>query len=184
MDQITGNPPPKWTRGLAAILLCLAIPPSYAASDEPPEYQVKAAFLLNFTKFIEWPTASFEAPDSPITICVLDDPFGGALDQLVAGEVVNGRKVAVQRIKHTPAPKTCQVLFISRSQKEAAKILPTVGPGVLTVGEGTRFIRDGGIIAFVLENRRVRFDVNTTAAENARLKVSSKLLNVARSVGK
>ena len=80
--------------------------------------------------------------------------------------------------------KACQVLFISKSEKDVAKILPALGPGVLTVGEGEISIRDGGMIAFVIENRRVRFDINQTAAENAGLKLSSKLLSVARSVEK
>ncbi len=67
------------------------------------EYQVKAAFLLNFTKFIDWPAASFANPDSPITICILGkDPFGPVLDEIVQGETVNSRKVAVQRISQPP----------------------------------------------------------------------------------
>jgi hypothetical protein len=153
-------------------------------ADEPLEYQVKAAFLLNFTKFIEWPPAAFGAADSPIAICVLgDDPFGNALDQVVAGEVVNGRKVVVQRIKKALPPQSCQVLFFSRTENPL-NTLPGVGPGVLTIGEGEHFTHEGGMIAFVLENRRVRFGINETAAEAAGLKLSSKLLNVARFVKK
>jgi hypothetical protein len=147
------------------------------------EYQVKAAFLLNFTKFTEWPAAAFDTADSPIAICVLgNDPFGNTLDRIVAGEVVNGRKVVVRRIKRTPPKKSCQALFVSRPEKEVAGILPSVTEGVLTIGEGESFIRDGGMIAFVIENQRVRFGINAAAAENAGLKLSSKLLNVARSV--
>ena len=78
----------------------------------------------------------------------------------------------------------CQVLFVSMPEKELLKFFPGVGPGVLTIGEGEGFVRDGGMIAFVLENHRVRFDINQTAAENAGLKLSSKLLSVARSVEK
>jgi|SRR5450432_1306688 hypothetical protein len=156
-----------------------------AAAIEPLEYKVKAAFLLNFTKFIEWPAAAFGESDSPIVICVLgDDPFGSTLDQTVAGEVVNGRGVAVQRIKEAPSPKSCQVLFVSRPEKDVLKILPGGGSGILTIGEGESFVHDGGMIAFVVENRRVRFSINQTAAENAGLKLSSRLLSVARSVKK
>ena len=91
---------------------------SAAAADEPLEYQVKAAFLLNFTKFIDWPAAAFATPDSPISICILgDDPFGQTLDEIVEGEVVNGRKVIVQRIKRAPPPKSCQVLFVEQVGK-------------------------------------------------------------------
>ena len=172
-------------RAALAFALALTLQFSLTRRMSRLEYQVKAAFLLNFTKFVEWPPSAFDAADSPIAICVLgDDPFGNALDQIVAGEVVNGRKVVVRRIKRTPAPKSCQVLFVSRPEKEVLSILSGLGPGVLTVGEGESFVRDGGMIAFVVENRRVRFGINQTAAETAGLKLSSKLLNVARSVEK
>jgi hypothetical protein len=124
-----------------AILLGWSSPFFCRAADAQLEYQVKAVFLLNFTKFIEWPAAAFELPVSPVTICILgEDPFG------------------------------------------AAKPLPDLGPGVLTVGEGETFTREGGMIGLVIDNRRVRFDVNQTAAERAGLKISSKLLSVARDV--
>jgi hypothetical protein len=176
-----------WCRR-ASIPIGLAIgltlfPPFFCrAADEPLEYQVKAAFLLNFTKFTQWPATAFADADSPITICILgDDPFGNTLNQIVEGEVVSGRKVAVQRMKRPPQSKSCQVLF-ARKSENGLKVLPAVGHGVLTVGESAGFIRDGGMIAFVLENRRVRFEVNQTAAENAGLTLSSKLLNVAKTV--
>jgi YfiR/HmsC-like len=155
------------------------------AAGETLEYQVKAAFLLNFTKFIEWPAAAFDSPDSPIVICILgEDPFGRQLDQVVEGEVVNGRKVTALRVKSLPPQKTCHVLFVAKADEDLRKSLPEVGPGVLTVGEGESFLRSGGTIAFVIENRRVRFGINETKAANAGLVVSSKLLNLARSVGK
>jgi hypothetical protein len=147
------------------------------------EYQVKAAFLLNFTKFIEWPATAFEDSRSPIAICLFgDDPFDGALNQLVEGEVVNGRKLAVRKIRQAPAPKTCQVVFVGKPEKEGARILAGLGPGVLTVGEGEGFLRDGGMIAFVLENHRVRFEIKQSTASNAELNLSSRLLNVAKTV--
>jgi hypothetical protein len=163
----------------------LAAPGPLRGADESLEYQVKAAFLLNFIKFTEWPPSAFTASDSPIFICILGaDPFGDALDQVIAGESVNGKKVAVERLKRAPSAKACQVLFISKSEKNIDKILPALGPGVLTVGDEETFIRGGGMISFVIENRRVRFDINQTAAENAALKLSSKLLSVARAVEK
>ena len=155
------------------------------AANEALEYQVKAAFLLNFTKFIEWPASAFVAPDAPIVICVLgEDPFGSLLDQVVSGELVNGRRVVAQRVRNLPAAKTCQVLFVGRVDKGVLKGLPALGQGVLTVGEGEGFLRGGGTIAFVIENRRVRFGISESAAANAGLVVSSKLLNIARSVEK
>ena len=95
---------------------------------------------------------------------------------------MSGRRVTVSRIKRAPAPKSCQVLFVNRPEKEFLNLVPSLGPGVLTVGEGQTFVKDGGMIAFVIENRRIRFIANQTAAENAMLKMSSKLLNVARDV--
>jgi hypothetical protein len=197
MEQVNRAGFRRWKRMLRGlqrnppILLCLfvvaglTLPRFSRAADEPSEYQVKGVFLLNFTKFVEWPAAAFEAPDSPIAICILgDDPFGAALDQILAGEVVNGRKVAVQRLRRAPTPKSCQVLFAGKSEKDALRLLPGLEAGVLTVGEGESFVREGGMIAFLLENRRVRFNINQTAAENAGLKLSSKLLNVARSIEK
>lgn len=172
-----------------SILLCLALAgsanPRMQAADESLEYQVKAAFLLNFVKFVEWPASAFAAPDSSLSICIVGaDPFGNALDRLISGETVNGRRLAVERIKRTEPPKNCQVLFLSKAEREMNKTLPALAPGLLTVGEGDNFLREGGMIGFVIENRRVRFDINQAAAEKADLKLSSKLMSVARSVEK
>jgi YfiR/HmsC-like len=172
---------------LALLLAVLCLHPRrlQAASEQDLEYQVKAAFLLNFTKFIEWPPAAFTDSNSPFTVCIMGtDPFGRSLEQIVEGETVNSRKLIVQRIIQGPPPKSCQVLFAGKAERDVSKILSGLGPGVLSVGEGPGFLRDGGMIAFVLENRRVRFDINQTVAENASLNFSSKLLSVARSVEK
>ena len=172
---------------LASIAMALLVcpPSSVEAADGLLEYQVKAVFLLNFTKFIEWPPAAFELPDSPIAICILgEDPFGSVIDQVVGGEEVNGRKVVVHRMKRPPEPKACQVLFWGKAERDASKTIGGLGAGVLTVGEGDSFIRDGGIISLVIENRRVQFDVNQKAAESSGLKLSSKLLSAARAVAK
>jgi YfiR/HmsC-like len=157
-----------------------------AADSTPPlEYQVKAAFLLNFTKFVEWPQTE-SSSSQPFSICLVgDDPFQGALERTVEGETVNGRKLSVQRLSSAQAiPPTCQIVFAGAQEKGFSRALTTLGSGILTVGEGDHFLKEGGMIAFVLENRRVRFDVNQHAAVAAGLKVSSKLLNVARSVEK
>jgi hypothetical protein len=159
--------------------------PGRTVAQTDLEYQVKAAFLLNFAKFVEWPSSAFADSDSPVAICILGkDPFGRTIDDLVQGEEANGRKLIVRRMIQLPAPQSCQVVFIEASAKDLAKTLSGLGRGVLTVGEGGSFLRDGGIIAFVIENRRVRFDINQTAAEGAALKLSSKLLSVARSIEK
>ena len=174
------------SRALCAIL-CVGplIWPNRSAAQVPLEYEVKAAFLLNFTKFVEWPASAFPGPDSPFTICILGrDPFGRALDEIVEGESVGGRKLAVRRTKETPEPQACQVVFVDDGEKEVRKILSGLGTGVLTIGDGDSFIREGGMIAFVIENRRVRFDIRQSKAEGAGLRLSSKLLSVARIVEK
>lgn len=177
----------RLSRAALCFLACAALLqfPSRAADQVSVEYAVKAAFLLNFAKFVDWPPGSFANADSPIAICILGkDPFGRSIDESVQGEVVNGRRLTVRRIAQAPAAQTCQIVFTQLSGKDAAGILSSVGPGVLTVGEGESFVRDGGIIAFLIENRRVRFDIDEKAAEAAELKLSSKMLAVARSVQK
>ncbi len=158
-----------------------ALPPA----DAPTlEYQVKAAFLLNFTKFIEWPAHESGGADAPFTVCLLgDDTFAPILSQMMEGETVSGRKIVVQRDRRE-VPKGCQMLYVGRSEKDLAEILGGGERGVLTVGESESFLHAGGIIAFVMENRRVRFMVNLTAARNASLNISSRLLTVAKGVEK
>jgi hypothetical protein len=164
------------------LLVCTAMP---AAESVLPEYQVKAAYVLNFTKFVEWSPAAFASPESPLTICILgEDPFGRVLDQLVEGERVNGRRLAVQRLRSVPGPKQCQVLFISKSEKDVPEIVSVLEPGVLTVADREGFLREGGVIAFVIEDRHVRFDISQRAASNASLSIDARLLNVARSVSR
>ena len=166
---------------LPAMFLAPGIP---ASADEPLEYQVKAAFLLNFTKFVEWPATAFPEQNSPLTICIVGaDPFGNTLNEMVKGEAVNGHPIVIEKVAGTlTTAKSCQVLFVKKSEKDTSRIVAVSGPGVLTVGEGEDFIRDGGIVAFVVDNRRVRFDIDQRAAAKAMLTISSRLMNVARYV--
>jgi hypothetical protein len=166
----------------ALFVAVLILSRSTAADRQPQEYEVKSAFLLNFTKFIEWPAPA--SPDAPFTICILgEDPFGPLLDRMVSGETVGGRKLAVHRISRD-RPARCQILFASAHERDLSETLSTLPRGVLTVGEGAEFLRDGGMISFVVEDRRVRFDVSQRSALKAGLRISSKLLSVARSVEK
>lgn len=162
-------------------VVCLLTTVCWAA--EPAlEYQVKAAFLLNFARFVEWPETTYPSPEAPFSICVLgEDPFGTALSQTVEDESVNGRKIAVRQIRRPSTAEACQILFVSKSEKFSGA---EFGPGILTVGEADGFLTHGGIIAFVIEDRKVRFDIGRNAAAKAGLKLSSKLLRVARSLEK
>ena len=158
--------------------MCLSI----AANEAPLEYQLKAAFLLNFTKFIEWPPSAFESPDAPFRICISEpDPFGDALNKMIAEEKIGAHGLTVDH--WTPqASLRCQVIFFPKSQKNVGAALEHLPEGVLTVGENENFLREGGVIRFVIENNHVRFDVNQTAARKMGLTISSKLLNIARAV--
>ena len=136
------------------------MPLTIAVAEQNLEYRVKAAFLLNFTKFIEFPSSDSAAPGTPFAICVMgEDPFGAALDQLVEGETVSSRQIVVRRIRGD-APGGCGLVYVSKTDRDIAQTLKAIGPGVLTVGEGDSFLDDGGIIAFILENHRVRFNID------------------------
>jgi hypothetical protein len=166
---------------LTALLAALLAPLARAAAAGSLEYAVKATYLLKFTRFVVWPQAALGSAES-FNICILGpDPFGATLNQVVSGEQVDGRKIAIQRLEREPAPGACQVLYVGQHQ-ERPPFTGEPGRAVLTVGEGSDFVRNGGVIGFVIENRRVTFDINWRAAEASGLKLSSGLLTVARTV--
>jgi hypothetical protein len=177
----------RWVRHTSVLtcLLGVALQASRAAEQPAPlEYQLKAAFLLKFTNFVDWPADGFADAAAPIAICVAGDaPIGEVLEQMVQGESVNGRKVVMLRAP-PDSSKSCQVLFIGKAEKDVPKLLSSLGRNVLTVGETDSFLPDGGMINFVLDNRRVRFDINQKAVSGSALKLSSKLFSVARKVEK
>jgi hypothetical protein len=148
------------------------------------EQQVKAAYLYNFAKFVEWPPSA--ALDSnALLVCVVgDDAFAGVLDQTVQGKTANGRPVTVRRDPDSQRLKACHILFIGAAeQKRLSRLLEAVaGSGVLTVSEAERFAHLGGIINFIVEGNKVQFEVNVDAAARSRLRISSRLLQVARVV--
>ncbi len=149
------------------------------------EYEIKAAFLYNFAKFVEWPAEAFVDPQAPFVLGVVgEDPFGSVLAQTVGGKTVNGRQLMVRRFKHGEDLRGCHILFVSSSEKKhLAQILESLkGSSVLTVGETDRFAQFGGAVNFILEANKVRFEINVDAAARARLKLSSKLLALARIV--
>jgi len=142
---------------------------------------VKAAFLYNFVKFVEWPFTP-GAQEGPIEICMLGkDPFRGALELVVDGKTVNGRALIIRHIGDIAAARSCQVLFVSTSEADrVSEITKAVrGWNILTVSEINRFSERGGIINFLMEGQRVRFRINTKMAASAGLTISSKLLQLA-----
>jgi hypothetical protein len=156
------------------------------ASAAPTTAQVEAVFLFNFSQFVEWPPQVFADPGSPIAICVLgSDPFGATLDEVVHGEVVKGRPLAVRRFQHIEELTDCQILFVSRSERERLQpILEKLkGRNILTVSDLEEFAGEGGVICFVVLDNKIRLRVNLEAAKAAGLTLSSKLLRPAQIVG-
>jgi hypothetical protein len=165
----------------------LVVPCLRAQQAKPGEYQVKAAYLYNFGRFTQWPAKGVANNDGTFTICVLgQDPFGPVLDSTLAGQSIEGKPVATRRLSKPQEATNCRILFInSTEQKHLREILAALdSEAVLTVSDMPDFSRRGGMIQFVLEGERVRFEVNLASAENARLTLSSELLKVATAVRK
>jgi hypothetical protein len=154
----------------------------YSQNRKPTEFEVKAAYLSNFGRFVKWPTA---ADRGVFSICVLgEDPFGPVLDSMISDEQVDGKRVSVRRVNSAGEASNCNIVFISTSEeRRLASILAQLGKSpVLTVSEITGFTDHHGIIQFVMDHDRVRFEVNLAAADRVGLVLSSDLLKVATAV--
>jgi hypothetical protein len=178
---------PGGFRTIAAAVGLLAVCPVHAAQDRPraPEYQIKAAFLYNFMLYTEWPPSAFEKNDSPIVLAIAgEDPFGNQLDAAVRGKTVRGRAIDVHRYDQMSEVSACHLLFVSVDQSKNFPLFLQRHRelSLLSVGESEDFTRAGGVIQFVIEENKVRFEVNTDAADRAHLKLSSKLLSLAKIV--
>jgi hypothetical protein len=164
---------------LFACLLASLAPPARAQVNR--EYPLKAAFLLNFVKFVDWPSL----PGGTITIGILGrNPFSPAVLDGINGKPVKDRTLVVRQVSDLREAAACQVVFISSSEKERLRpILDGLrGASILTVGETAGFARSGGIINFIEEGNKIRFEINPDAAERARLSISSQLLRLAKVV--
>ncbi len=171
---------------MALACLLLVAPARGRAQETLSEYQVKAAYLFNFLKFVEYPSESFEDPLAPIVIGVVgDDPFGNALPQVVIGKTVQGRDLVIHLYRDGEDLRGAHILFISASErKRLPMILSSLrGSSVLTVSDTEGFLEAGGMIQFLNENNRVRFAINVDATSRVNLKMSSKLMSLARVVG-
>ena len=169
---------------LGAVWLALAVPaPAQRAAFD--EREVKAVFLFNFAQFVDWPANAFSAPEAPIVIGILgEDPFGAVLDEVVGGEIVKGRRLAISRFRRVEDINTCHILFVSPSEAGLYEHILTslIGLPILTVGEAANFT-NRGITRFLTEQNRVRLEINLAAAKAAGLTISSNLLRAARIVG-
>jgi len=164
-----------------------ALIPKIAAGQEDSanEYELKAAMLYNLTRFVEWPPSAYSDPQAPTVLCVLGrDPFGESLKALGQKQDANGRPVSIKQLNKESEIRDCHVLYISTSERKSmAQILSRLkGSSVLTVGEMSQFAAQGGIVQFTLEDQQVRFEINLDAASRMTLKISSRLLALARIV--
>jgi hypothetical protein len=176
--------PPRWKSGLLAALACLPLFSAASARAETlSEYQVKAAFLFNFAKFVKWPENAPSEAATSFDVCVLgDDLVTPTIAETIGGKTLRSKQIVVRHLAFaTDADKSCHVLFVTDGKgSEPRRVLRGLeGVSVLTVGESEHFAEGGGIINFRMEDNKVRFEINVDAAKRANLEISSQLLKLA-----
>ena len=155
--------------------------------EDTNEYEIKAAFLYSFLHYVEWPETSFSDDSSPIILGVLGkDPFGPILDRMAETEKINNRELVIKRFEHIDAVGSIHALFIASSKQERlSDVLKGLGDRpVLTAGDTEEFAALGVIINFIIDQKKIRFEINTGAVKKADLKISSKLLKLAKKIFK
>lgn len=170
---------------VGCVLLVLLLLSSSSAASEADEYRAKATFLAAFPNFIDWPDAAFASEKAPFVICVFGGfSFGTSLAELTRGAMAHGRRIEVRWARKEQELPACHILFVSRSEtKRYRSILKTVyAAGVLTVGATPDFLAHGGVIAFLVQDDRLQFEVNITAADEAHLTIRASMLVLARHV--
>ena len=177
---------PRW---VSVVIVCWFLsntsPNALSQSMGGAEYPLKLGFLYRFTKFIEWPSDSFRSPDTPFAICIVGhDPFSLDIENEFRTQSVEGHPVQVLALKRTDTLSVCHIVFIPVTEKnQAAEIVRSLkGSRVLTVGESEGFAARGGIINFTIAGGSVRFEINRVAADRVGLKISAKLLSLAKIV--
>lgn len=174
-----------WRGRCWAVALCLSLsvtlPGNGARASEFDEYAVKAAYLYNFAKFVEWPSEAFAGANAPLLICIAgENPFGEALDT-ITGKQVENRPVAVRHVPAATGLDKCHIVYVGRSEQGRFKSLlaKLARLPILTVGDIADFAQEGGMIGLVETEQRIRFNINLAAARQANLKLSSQLLKLA-----
>lgn len=173
-----------WRRLLASVALLVAWQPAAAAETSvSKEYQLKAAFLYNFTKFVEWPPARFADETSPIVVAVVGrNPFGDELENVVKGRSVNGRPIAVKIVTTPEEASSAHLLFVPAGEETRFPASALQRDALVAVGESDSFAALGGAITFVQIGGKMRFEINLTAAERGHVKISAQLLKLANAV--
>lgn len=167
------------------LLLVSAVPARPAGADQVDEYELKAAFLYNFAKFVRWPEDERASSGAPIRVCTLGgSDLADVIVRVMEGKEVDGHPLAVERIDGLGDARRCNILFVARdSEVSGAAVAGAVrGSSTLTVGESEGFAREGGMVNFVREDKKIRFEINQAAARKADLRISSKLLRLAKLV--
>lgn len=155
------------------------------AQSNEDEYRVKAAFLFHFAQLVDWPPDALNGADNSLYLCTLaEDPFQGALESIVEGRTIGKRVIHVRHLEQSEDMRQCQLLFLGKAQSKRARVLVATlrNAPVLTVGETSDFLADGGMISFLLDDDRVRFDINLAAARLAGLTIGARLLVLAKNV--
>jgi len=166
------------------LTLCCAMPCAFASPT--PEYQVKAAFLFNFSEFVSWPPQAFSSADAPLVIAVLGhDPFGADLDAIISGERIGQHPLIVRRYQDVSELAGCHILFIDRSKAtDLPQILQALrGRDILTVSDIDGSAESGVMIDLVTQSNHIRMRINVAAAHASGLTISSQLLRPAQIVG-
>ncbi len=168
-------------RAKLTLLLGMLLPVAMSAQASE-EYRLKAAFLYNLTKFVDWPSRAFQSATVPVSICILGrNPFETALNEAVAGKTIQDRPLSVRTLSNADDPCSCHVLFVSSSERKHFQTIlaTTAAAAVLTVGDADSFLASGGVVNLRLEGGKVRIQINPAAAEQHHLRISSKLLSLA-----
>jgi hypothetical protein len=170
-----------------ALVASIGAPRAAAGENGPqlPEYLIKAAYLYNFALFIEWPADAFATPDAPFVVGIVGpDPFGWAIDRTLQDKRIDHRRVVVERLQSTQDIRHCQMLFVSGSDGTlSAELAKRVGDlPILVVGDAPAQSAPGGAVAFTVNDNKVGFEIDLQAARRTRLKISSKMLSLARVV--
>jgi hypothetical protein len=169
------------------LVIALGMAAASTMFGQVEEYRVKAFFLYNFARYVEWPAQAFHGPTDPIVICILgQNPFGTALEQAISGKLIGDRALAIRQVSGVQPGSSCHILYVSAAERKRFRSAAATlrGVGVLTVGEAPGFASEGGVINFKLEEGKVRFEINMDTAGQEGLRISSKLLSLAQIVKK
>ncbi|HYG76715.1 MAG TPA: YfiR family protein [Planctomycetota bacterium] len=179
------HPPVFFRMAAAACLFCSLLCACARGEDRNLEYQVKAGFLYNFTKFVDWPREAFASATDPIVITIFGaDPFGQRFDDAVKNETTDGRKIVIRRVRKLEDIEPTHLLYISNSEvgNEAQILAQVRRKSIVTVGESNDFIRNGGMIRFVMQDGKVRFIINAAAERESGVTVRSQLKRLATAI--